>query len=26
VTELLDGGTVKEIYDRHGLTHSAPVE
>jgi ABC-type amino acid transport substrate-binding protein len=26
VTELLDAGTVKEIYDRHGLTHSAPVE
>ena len=26
VTELLDGGTVKEIYDRHGLTHSAPAE
>ena len=26
VTELLDGGTVKEIYGRHGLTHSAPVE
>jgi len=26
VTELLDSGTVKEIYDRHGLTHSAPVE
>jgi len=26
VTELLDSGNVKEIYDRHGLTHSAPVE
>lgn len=26
VTELLDGGTIKAIYDRHGLTHSAPVE
>jgi ABC-type amino acid transport substrate-binding protein len=26
VTELLDGGAVKEIYDRHGLTHSDPVE
>jgi ABC-type amino acid transport substrate-binding protein len=26
VTELLDSGTVKQIYDRHGLTHNAPVE
>jgi ABC-type amino acid transport substrate-binding protein len=26
VTELLDGGTVKGIYDRHGLTHSAPAD
>jgi len=26
VTELLGSGTMKEIYDRHGLTHSAPVE
>jgi ABC-type amino acid transport substrate-binding protein len=26
VTELLGSGTVKGIYDRHGLTHSAPVE
>jgi len=26
VTELLDGGTVKGIYDRYGLTHSAPAD
>jgi len=26
VTELLDSGTVREIYDRHGLTHSAPAD
>jgi hypothetical protein len=26
VTELLNSGTVKRIYDRHGLTHNAPVE
>ena len=26
VTELLDSGTVKGIYDRHGLTQSAPTE
>jgi len=26
VTELLDSGTVKQIYDRHRLTHNAPVE
>jgi ABC-type amino acid transport substrate-binding protein len=26
MTELLESGTVKEIYARHGLTHNRPVE